>query len=276
MKDLREKINKAVKIVREKTSMAPDIGLILGSGLGVLAEELENKVVISYSEIENFPRSTVEGHVGAFVIGNLEGKTVIAQQGRLHYYEGYHMKDITLPLRVMKALGIKVAIITNAAGGVNPDFTAGDLMLLKDHINLMGQNPLIGVNDSTLGPRFPDISQIYSKELRDLASGVAEKMNIKVQHGVYTAVSGPSYETKAELKYMHMIGSDAVGMSTVPEAIVAGHMGLPCLGISCITNCIDFISDKKLTHEEVIEVGNATVPKFSKLVKGIIKEMNFQ
>ncbi|HPZ09784.1 MAG TPA: purine-nucleoside phosphorylase [Candidatus Eremiobacteraeota bacterium] len=273
MKELKEKITQAVDSIKIKTDLVPQIGLILGSGLGVLADEIVNKVSIKYSEIKGFPLSTVEGHVGAFVMGELEGKIVIAQQGRLHYYEGYPMKDITLPLRVMKALGIKVLIVTNAAGGINPEFKAGDLMIITDHINLMGHNPLIGVNDSTLGPRFPDISQIYDRGLRELAIKTAEKIGLSVRQGIYVAVSGPSYETKAELKFMHMIGGDSVGMSTAPEVIVAGHSSIPCLGISCITNCIDFISNKKLTHEEVIEVGNATVPKFSRLVKEIIKEM---
>jgi len=275
MKELKEKINQAVASIRSKTSFVPEVGLILGSGLGVLAEEIEEKVVVKYSDIKNFPLSTVEGHAGAFVTGKLEGKTVIAQQGRLHYYEGYPMKDITLPVRIMKALGVKMIIVTNAAGGINPDFVAGDLMILEDHINLMGYNPLIGVNDPELGPRFPDISQVYNKDFRELAFKIAEKLGLKLQHGVYVAVSGPSYETKAEVKYMRMIGGDAIGMSTVTEAIVAGHSGIPCLGISCITNCIDLVSDKKLTHEEVIEVGNATIPKFSRLVKEIIKELKF-
>ena len=275
MKELKEKINQAVSSIRSKTSLVPEVGLILGSGLGVLADEIEEKVVVKYSEIKNFPLSTVEGHAGAFVIGKFEGKTVIAQQGRLHYYEGYPMKDITLPVRIMKALGVKMLIITNAAGGINPDFMAGDLMIIKDHINLMGYNPLIGVNDPDLGPRFPDISQVYNKDFKELAFKSAEKLGLNLQHGVYVAVSGPSYETKAEVKYMRLIGGDAIGMSTVTEAIVAGHGNIPCLGISCITNCIDLVSDKKLSHEEVIEVGNATIPKFSKLVKEIIKELKF-
>lgn len=275
MKELREKINHAVTSIRSKTSFVPEVGLVLGSGLGVLADEIEERVVIKYGEIKNFPLSTVEGHAGAFVIGKLEGKIVIAQQGRLHYYEGYPMKDITLPVRIMKELGIKMLIITNAAGGINPDFIAGDLMIMNDHINLMGYNPLIGVNDPELGPRFPDISQVYNRDFRELAMKAGETVGLKLRQGIYVAVSGPSYETKAELRYMKMIGGDAVGMSTVTEAIVAGHAAIPCLGISCITNCIDLVSDKQLTHAEVIEVGNATVPRFSKLVKEIIKELKF-
>ncbi|MEQ8224344.1 MAG: purine-nucleoside phosphorylase, partial [Candidatus Eremiobacterota bacterium] len=179
MKELKAKINQAVSSIRSKTSLVPEVGLILGSGLGVLAEEIEEKVVIKYSDIKNFPLSTVEGHAGAFVTGKLEGKTVIAQQGRLHYYEGYPMKDITLPVRIMKALGVKMIIVTNAAGGINPDFVAGDLMILEDHINLMGYNPLIGVNDPELGPRFPDISQVYNKDFRELAFNIAGKLGLK-------------------------------------------------------------------------------------------------
>ncbi len=275
MKGLKDKISQSVKSIREKTDFKPEIGLILGSGLGVLADEIENKISISYNEIENFPISTVEGHKGAFVMGELEGKKVVAQQGRLHYYEGYPMADITLPLRVMRAIGIKTAIITNAAGGINPEYVAGDLMIIEDHINLMGNNPLIGSNDPELGTRFPDMSQVYFKDYKELALKVADRLGIKLRRGVYAAVSGPSYETRAELRFIKMIGADAVGMSTAPEAIVAGHMEMPCLGISCITNCIDFDSKNKLTHEEVIEVGKATIPKFSRLVKAIIKEMSF-
>jgi len=275
MKGLKEKISQSVKSIREKTDFKPEIGLILGSGLGVLADEIENKISISYNEIENFPISTVEGHKGAFVMGELEGKKVVAQQGRLHYYEGYPMADITLPLRVMRAIGIKTAIITNAAGGINTEYLAGDLMIIEDHINLMGNNPLIGPNDSELGTRFPDMSQVYFKDYKELALRVADRLGIKLRRGVYAAVSGPSYETRAELRFIKMIGADAVGMSTAPEAIVAGHMEMPCLGISCITNCINFDSKNKLTHEEVIEVGKATIPKFSRLVKAIIKEMSF-
>jgi purine-nucleoside phosphorylase len=275
VKELKGKITNAVKTIKGKTDMVPQVGLILGSGLGILADEIEDKVVINYTEIKDLPQSTVEGHVGAFVIGKLEGKIVIAQQGRIHYYEGYTMKDITLPVRIMKALGVEVLIVTNAAGGINPDFVPGDLMIIRDHINLMGNNPLIGINVSDLGQRFPDISKVYTKELQELAFSVGEKLGLTLKKGVYTAVSGPSYESKAELKFMHMIGSDAVGMSTVPEVIVAAHAGLKCLGISCITNCIEFESSKELTHEEVIEVGKQTIPKFSNLVKGVIRELTF-
>lgn len=266
-------IKEAVSFINEKIHTAPEIGLILGSGLGVLAEEIEQKTIIPYETIPHFPVSTVEGHAGNLVIGMLEGKQVAAMQGRFHYYEGYSLDEVTLPVRVMKEIGVKTLIITNAAGGINEHFSPGDLMLICDHINLTGTNPLIGQNDEALCVRFPDMSHAYSDRLRTLAKQVAEKLNMPLQEGVYVGNSGPSYETPAEIRMMRFLGGDAVGMSTVPEVIVARHAGLEVLGISCISNMAAGILDEPLSHEEVIETTEKVKEKFTRLLKNIIKEM---
>lgn len=249
----------------------PEIGLILGSGLGVLADEIEDPIKIPYQDIPNFPVSTVAGHAGQLVFGKLEGVLVLAMQGRFHFYEGYSLDKVTFPVRVMKELGVKTLIVTNAAGGVNEAFAPGDLMLIKDHINNMGTNPLIGPNDEELGPRFPDMSESYSKRLRAIARSVASEQNIMIQEGVYVGNTGPTYETPAEIKMIRTMGGDAVGMSTVPEVIVARHTGIEVLGISCISNMAAGILDQPLSHHEVIETTEKVKRQFLQYVKGIIK-----
>jgi purine-nucleoside phosphorylase len=266
-------IEKASRYLKEKFQLKPEIGLILGSGLGVLADEIENAVKIPYNEIPEFPVSTVEGHAGQLVFGTLQGKTVVAMQGRFHYYEGYSMDKVTFPVRIMKTLGVTTLIVTNAAGGVNETFQPGDLMIITDHINNMGTNPLIGPNDDDFGVRFPDMSEAYCKNLRQLAKEVAAKLNIPIKEGVYVANTGPSYETPAEIRMIRKLGGDAVGMSTVPEVIVARHANIKVLGISCISNMAAGILDQPLTHDEVIETTEKVKSNFLALVKEIVKEM---
>jgi purine-nucleoside phosphorylase len=266
-------IEKASRYLKEKFQLKPEIGLILGSGLGVLADEIENAVKIPYNEIPEFPVSTVEGHAGQLVFGTLQGKTVVAMQGRFHYYEGYSMDKVTFPVRIMKTLGVTTLIVTNAAGGVNETFQPGDLMIITDHINNMGTNPLIGPNDDDFGVRFPDMSEAYCKKLRQLAKEVAAKLNIPIKEGVYVANTGPSYETPAEIRMIRKLGGDAVGMSTVPEVIVARHANMKVLGISCISNMAAGILDQPLTHDEVIETTEKVKSNFLALVKEIVKEM---
>lgn len=273
MKNLYERIQESAEYIKSKINNTPEIGLILGSGLGVLGDEIENPVIIKYDEIPNFPVSTVEGHSGQLVIGNLEGKFVIAMQGRFHFYEGYSMETVTFPVRVMKELGVKTVIVTNAAGGANKDFKPGDLMIIKDHVNLSGNNPLIGPNDNRLGVRFPDMSTAYTPKYRELAKECAKELGIEVQEGVYTFFSGPTYETPAEIRFAQTIGSDAVGMSTVPEVIVARHSGLDVVGISCITNMAAGILDQPLNHEEVIETTQKVKSEFLSLVKSIVNKL---
>jgi len=268
-----ESINQAVEFIDAKMKFKPDIALILGSGLGVLAEEISDKKVLKYEDIPNFPVSTVEGHAGQFVFGNLEGKKVVAMQGRFHFYEGYSMQEIALPIRVLYKLGAKSLIVTNAAGGINRNFKPGNFMIIQDHINLMGDNPLKGDNIKEFGPRFPDMSEVYNKNLRELAEKVAVENKINTVKGVYCGLSGPSYETPAEIRYLRNSGGDAVGMSTVPETITANHMGMDILGISCITNMAAGVLPKPLDHKEVMEIAEKVKPKFSKLIRGILKKM---
>lgn len=269
-----EKIKEAAHYLKEKYQEIPKIGLILGSGLGVLAEEIENPVKIPYSEIPNFPVSTVEGHAGQLVFGTLKGAQVVAMQGRFHFYEGYSMDKVTAPVRVMKEIGVETLIVTNAAGGINETFEAGDLMLITDHINNMGTNPLIGPNDSEIGVRFPDMSESYDKKFRQVAKDVATKLNIKLQEGVYVGNTGPSYETPSEIRMLRIMGGDAVGMSTVPEVIVAKHAGLGVLGISCISNMAAGILDQPLSHDEVIETTEKVKTNFLNLVKNIVENLH--
>ena len=273
MENLFDKIVESTDYIKSKINEIPQIGLILGSGLGVLGDEIENPVKISYDEIPNFPVSTVEGHKGQLVIGKLEGKTVIAMQGRFHYYEGYTMKDITFPVRVMKELGIETIFVTNAAGGSNKSFKPGDLMIITDHINLAGYNPLIGKNDNRLGVRFPDMSSAYNKEYIDIAKKCAKELDINIKEGVYALFTGPVYETPAEVRMASILGADAVGMSTVPEVIVASHSNLKVIGISCITNMAAGILDQPLNHEEVIETTQKVKSEFLSLVKSIVSEI---
>ncbi|MFT8322314.1 MAG: purine-nucleoside phosphorylase [Bacillus sp. (in: firmicutes)] len=266
-------IKQAADFLKEKNNKLPKIGLILGSGLGVLAEEIENAVKIPYSEIPEFPVSTVEGHAGQLVFGSIFGIDVVAMQGRFHFYEGYSFDKVTFPVRVMKELGVETLIVTNAAGGVNESYAPGNLMLISDHINNMGTNPLIGPNDANLGVRFPDLSEAYCKELRKTAKEVADKIGLAIQEGVYVGNTGPSYETPAEVKMLRIVGGDAVGMSTVPEVIVARHAGIKVLGISCISNMAAGILDQPLNHEEVIETTEKVKNDFLRYVKELIKQI---
>lgn len=268
-----ENIMEAASYLKTKFTATPKIGLILGSGLGVLADEIENPVKIPYNEIPNFPVSTVEGHAGQLVFGLLKGANVVAMQGRFHFYEGYSLDKVTAPVRVMKELGVETLIVTNAAGGINESFQAGDLMLLTDHINNMGTNPLIGPNDDKFGVRFPDMSESYNIKLRNIAKKCAKELNIKLQEGVYVGNTGPSYETPAEVRALRTLGGDAVGMSTVPEVIIAKHAGLKVLGISCISNMAAGILDQPLSHDEVIETTDRVRANFLNLVKNIVENI---
>ncbi|SJZ62019.1 purine-nucleoside phosphorylase [Selenihalanaerobacter shriftii] len=267
------KVKESVKYLNDLVDIKPDIALILGSGLGVLADEIEEATLVTYDEIPNFPVSTVEGHAGQLVIGKLEGKNVIAMQGRFHYYEGYKMEEVVFPVRVMRLLGAEKLMVTNSAGGVNRNYNVGDLMIINDHINFMGTNPLIGPNESELGPRFPDMSEPYNQKLIDLAESMAEDEGVNTRKGVYLAMTGPSYETPAEIRLISRLGADAVGMSTVPEVITANHMEMDVLGISCITNMAAGILPQPLDHDEVIETTRRVKSKFIKLVKGIVREI---
>lgn len=268
-----ELIEQAADYLQHKFKHIPKIGLILGSGLGVLADEIENPVKVSYGNIPGFPVTTVEGHAGQLVFGTLKGVSVVAMQGRFHYYEGYEMNSVTFPVRVMKAIGVETLLVTNAAGGIQTSFAPGDLMIIRDHINFMGTNPLIGPNESNLGTRFPDMSEAYANDLRQIAKNAAERLHIDVQEGVYLAVTGPSYETPAEIHMFRTLGADAVGMSTVPEVIVARHSGIKVLGISCITNMAAGILNQPLNHEEVIETTERVKAHFLSLVKEIVSAL---
>lgn len=271
--NLIEKIKETSEYINKKLSVKPRIGIILGSGLGTLADEISNATIIKYDEIPNFPTSTVQGHKGQLVIGTLEGKNVIAMQGRFHYYEGYALEQVTFPIRVMKSLGVDTVIITNAAGGVNKDFVPGDLMVITDHINFTFNNPLIGANFDELGPRFPDMSHAYDESLINIAIESAKKLNLNIKQGVYMWNSGPTYETPAEVRMASFLGADAVGMSTVPEVITAVHGNMKVLGISCITNMAAGILDQPLNHSEVIETSERVKNDFISLIKEVLKHM---
>ncbi|MFO7721762.1 MAG: purine-nucleoside phosphorylase [Bacteroidales bacterium] len=266
-------ISKTANWIRTKYPLDPEIGIILGSGLSHLSDKIDVKLSIPYSNIPGFPVSTVEGHEGSLVFGTFAGKEIIAMKGRFHFYEGYSMKEITLPVRVMKMLGVRLLVISNAAGGVNPAFNVGDIMLISDHINLMGTNPLLGKNHDSLGPRFPDMSKVYDPELLISASEVASELNIHLQTGVYAAVSGPTYETPAEYRYIRTIGADAVGMSTVPEAIVARHMGLKILAMSVITDLGTEGHIQEISHDEVIRAATAAEPSLTAIIQGVLAKM---
>jgi len=272
MKDMKM-YQKAASAILAKTKINPKIGLILGSGLGVLADDMEDAVRIPFESIPYFMKPTAEGHKGELVVGKLQGVEVVILNGRYHYYEGYTLQQVTFPVRVMKLLGVETLILTNACGAVNRNFKPGELMVIKDHINLTANNPLIGSNVDFFGPRFPDASEIYTKSLRDLAKKVAEKNNIKLNEGVYTWWTGPSYETPAEIKMISVLGGDAVGMSTVPEALVASHAGMNVLGISCLTNMASGILPQKLSHQEVLDVAKAVRASFSQLIKDILTDI---
>ena len=269
-------IDAATDAVRARLTTIPDIALILGSGLGELAESVENATIIPTQEIPFWPVSTVPGHKGRLVIGELEGKKVLVLQGRTHYYEGHQISKIGLPIRVMQRLGVKTLILTNASGGLNDDYYPGDLMIIKDHLGLLpmaGENPLRGPNLDEFGPRFPDMSAIYNPELIELTENVAAQLGVEMRKGVYVGLSGPSFETPADCRFLKMVGADAVGMSTVPEAIVAKHGGMAVLGIATITNKIDPDGTNEATHQEVLEVGDQLAPKLMKVIRGVLQKL---
>jgi purine-nucleoside phosphorylase len=271
MENIMEKINESIASIRKYCQTKPEIAIILGTGLGRLAEDIEESTFIPYNKINNFPVSTVPGHSGNLVLGKLEGKPVVAMQGRFHYYEGYSMQEVVFPVRVMKKLGSDLIIISNAAGGMNRFFQRGDLMLIYDHINLMGNNPLLGINEEELGPRFPDMSEAYDRELISLAEKVALEEGIKLHKGIYAGLSGPMLETPAEYRMLIKIGADAVGMSTVPEVIAANHMGMRVLGISCITDlAIDGVVEK-IHFQEILNAATKSELLLSQIVKKVIK-----
>ena len=256
----------AADYIRSRIDTSPDIAIILGSGLGDVAESLEDKISIPYEDIPGFPLSTVTGHAGALVIGRVSGRTVAVMQGRVHFYEGYDQKLITFPVRVLRLLGVKQLILTNAAGGVNLDYAPGELVLISDHINFSGSNPLIGENLDEFGPRFPDCSELYSAALRERLMARAAEQGIELRQGVYMMFSGPSFETPAEIRMARAMGADLVGMSTVPEALVANHCGMEVLGLSCVSNMAAGILPQKLTHQEVLDTGKMVRDKVNKLV----------
>ncbi|HLA97644.1 MAG TPA: purine-nucleoside phosphorylase [Anaerolineales bacterium] len=269
-------IDQIADLIRKRISSPPKIALILGSGLGSLAEAVADAALIPYQELPSWPASTVQGHQGRLVIGQLEGRQVMIMQGRAHYYEGYSIAQIGLPVRVSQRLGARTLIVTNAAGAVNPDYTPGDLMLITDHLNLIGMaglNPLRGPNLDTLGPRFPDMSQAYDRQLGDLARQVAQENDIRLQEGVYVCLAGPSFETPADLRFLRSAGVDAVGMSTVPEVTVARHGGQRTLGVSGISNKANLDGNTITTHEEVLQAGEIIVPKLATLLKGVLRRL---
>lgn len=265
-----EKIKESANFLKNKTTELPEIGVILGTGLGDLTQHIEHQKTIDYKDIPNFPISTVEGHSGRLIFGMLAGKRIMAMQGRFHYYEGYNMKEVTFPVRVMKELGIKKLFVSNAAGGMNKEFQVGDVMIITDHINLFPENPLRGKNYEELGPRFPAMTEAYSHKLIEIADKVGEKNNIRLMHGVYVGTPGPTFETPAEYEYFRVIGGDAVGMSTVPEVIVANHAGMEVFGVSVITDLGGKDIKEVPTHEEVQKAAVKAQPNMIKLFKGVL------
>jgi purine-nucleoside phosphorylase len=274
--NLLARVEHAARTIRARTRMEPHVALILGSGLGQLADEFQEATTIPYEDIPGFVTSTAEGHAGRLVIGKLAETPVLAMQGRVHFYEGYSLEEVTFPIRTFKLLGIKRLILTNAAGGINVEFTQGGLMVISDHLNLLGANPLRGPNEDRFGPRFPDMTEVYSRELQEIIVEEARAMGVEMRRGIYAALPGPSYETPAEIHMLRTFGADAVGMSTVPEAIVARHMGMEVLGISCITNLAAGISDQPINHEEVMETGNRIKETFAGLLKRVISRISVQ
>ncbi len=268
-----EKIDEAVRYIRERSKVQPEVGVILGSGLGDVVDAVEVDVAIPYGEIPGAKASTVLGHQGRMIFGRAAGRRVVVMQGRVHYYEGYEMNEVMFLSRVIGRLGINQLVVTNAAGGVNTSYVAGDLMLISDHINFMGINPLRGPNLEALGVRFPDMTEAYPESLRAIARAVAKEIGIDIKEGVYLALSGPTYETPAEIRAFRTLGADAVGMSTVPEVIAMSHMNIPVLGISCITNMAAGILKQKLTHQEVIDTTMRVQKQFTELVLGVLKRI---
>lgn len=269
----RKKRSDALQFIQRKTDLRPNYMLILGTGLGQLADEMDIETSISYDKIPHFPVSTVEGHDGKLLFGTLGGKEVVAMQGRFHYYEGYTMQQIAFPVRVLKENGADTLFVSNACGGMNPNHTRGDIMLIRDHINMLGDNPLMGPNDDDLGPRFPDMSEPYSERLMDIAKNVALENNIQMHQGVYVALSGPMLETKSEYRFLRLIGADVVGMSTVPEVIAAVHMGMETLGISAITDECFPDSLKPVNMEEILEAASIAEPKMTRVIVNVLKKL---
>lgn len=263
----------AAKFILRKTKLRPKIALVLGSGLGGFADEFDDAVRIPYAKIPNFPQSTAVGHAGQLVLGTVEGVEVVGMRGRVHLYEGYSVKEVTFPVRVFARVGVQAAILTNAAGGINKEFTQGRLVVIRDHVNLQGVNPLSGPNDEHFGPRFPDMSEAYDKKFRALALAEGRRLGINLGEGVYAALAGPSYETPAEIRYLRTIGADLVGMSTVPEVIAARHNGIRVLGISCVTNAAAGVLDQPLDHKEVLETAGRVKGQFIGLLRGVIPDL---
>ena len=273
MNPIYEKLQGCLKSVREKTNFVPKVAIVLGSGLGDYANDIEVVSEIAYSDIEGFPVSTVPGHAGKFIFGYVKGVPVVCMKGRVHYYEGYPISDVVLPTRLMKLMGAETLFLTNASGGINPSFNAGDFMMLTDHISLWAPNPLIGQNIDELGTRFPDMTHVYDIEIQDIIRDVAAKEGIKLQEGIYAQLTGPSFESPAEIQLLHKLDVDAVGMSTVVEAIAANHMGMKICGISCVCNLAAGMTDNPLTHEEVQQAAAEAAPKFKKLVTEVVARL---
>jgi len=265
-----EKVQETVNYIKSKTNFSPEFGVILGSGLGGFTDDIEIEYTLPYNEIPNFPVSTVEGHKGALVFGIIGNKKVVAMQGRFHYYEGYDMKEVTFPVRVMKFLGVEKLVVSNASGGVNPFYKVGDIVIIYDHINMMPEHPLRGKNDERFGPRFVNMSEPYSRELINKAKNIAIELNIEVKDGIYYGLQGPTFETLSEYRMVKVVGADCVGMSTVPEVIVARHMGVECFGISVITDIGDEHSIETISHQEVLEAAQKAEPKVRNLIKELI------
>jgi purine-nucleoside phosphorylase len=270
---LYERAEHAARFIRSRVGEDVRVALVLGSGLGAFADTLEDAQPLDYSEIPGFARPTVEGHAGRLVVGRVEGATVAAMQGRFHFYEGYTLEEVTFPVRTLGLLGVKSLVLTNASGGLNNSFSEGSLIVISDHLNLMGTNPLLGKNDPRFGPRFPDMTAVYDHEYQDIAIAEAHEMGMELRRGIYAALSGPSYETPAEIRMLRLLGADAVGMSTVPEAIIARHMGLRVLGLSCITNMAAGVLDKPINHEDVIETGARVRETFAELLRRVIPKL---
>ena len=271
--DIGRQIDEAKRFIASRVSVLPEIGIILGSGLGVLTDAMDGATVMLYEQIPHFPVPTVSGHAGELWIGEIAGKPTVLMKGRFHLYEGHSPATVAFPIRVMKAIGVRTLVVTNAAGGINDEFRPGDLMLIRDHINFMFRNPLIGPNDPELGPRFPDMSEPYSASLREIARQTAAELGIRLQEGVYCGMLGPTYETPAEIRMLRALGADAVGMSTVPEVIAARHAELQVLGISCISNMAAGITAQPLSHAEVIETAERVKKTFMKLITGVVAKL---
>ena len=272
--NIYERAEHATRVIRARTTVEPRIAVVLGSGLGGFADDFEDAEGIPYQDIPGFMPSTAQGHAGRLVIGKIDGIPVLAMQGRLHYYEGYSLEEVTFPIRVFGLLGIKTVVLTNASGGINVGFTEGALMVISDHVNLMGVNPLRGPNDERFGPRFPDMSAVYSPELQELVVDEAKAIGVEVRRGIYGGLAGPSYETPAEIHLLRNLGADAVGMSTVPEAIVARHMSLEVVGISCITNMAAGMGDEPINHDDVMAAGDRVRETLTELLRRVIGAIN--